>query len=50
MQAVILIYNQSPIVIDVYKIVSIDAGNSIIVVRLQDNTVITGYHIKFQTV
>lgn len=50
MQAVILIYNQSPTVVDVYKLESVDAGDSIVVVRLKDNRVIRGYHIKFQTV
>ena len=48
MQAVILIYNQPAVIVDVYKLVSIDAGDSIVTVKLNDNRVIIGYHIKFQ--
>lgn len=50
MQAVILIYNKPAVVIDVHELESVDAGDSIIVVRLKDNRVTIGYHIKFQTV
>ena len=48
MQAVILIYNQPAFVIDVYKLVSVDAGDTVVKVTLNDGRTITGYHIKFQ--
>lgn len=50
MQAVILIYNQPAIVIDVHKLASIDAGDYVVRVTLNDGRTITGYHIKFQMV
>lgn len=48
MQAVILIYNQPAITIDVNKLASIDAGDTIIKVKLNDGKIITGYHIDFK--
>lgn len=50
MQAVILIYNQPAVIVDVYKLVSVDAGNNVVNVKLDDGRNITGYHIKFQMV
>ena len=48
MQVVILIYNQPAVIIDVYKLVSIDAGDTTVRVKLNDGRTVTGYHIKFQ--
>ena len=50
MQAVILIYNQPAIVIDVYKLASVDAGDTVVKVTLNDGSIIIGYHIEFQMI